>query len=97
MMEVTMAQRATERVEVRMRPEVLARIREAADRSHLTVSAFVTAAALERADDVIAQDKVWTVPAAQFDAMVASLDSPPVANPELVAALRVASQVVEHK
>ncbi len=91
-----MVQRATERVEVRMRPEVVARIREAAERSHLTISAFVTAAALERAEDVIAQDTMWTVPAAQFDAMVASLDNPPEADPGLVAALRLASHVVEH-
>ena len=89
-----MVQRATERIEVRMRPEVLARIREAAERRHMTLSAFMTAAALGSANEVIAQETVWTVPSAEFEAMVDSLDLAPVANPELVKALREAAGFV---
>ena len=96
-----MAQRATERIEFRVRPEVAARIRAAAEASHVTVSAFLTAAALARAEDLLAENLgagnlVWEVPPEEFEQMVASLDQPLVVNPQMVAAMREALQTISH-
>lgn len=96
-----MAQRATERIEFRVRPEVAAQIRAAAEASHVTVSAFLTAAALARAEDLLAAglvagNLVWDVPSEEFDDMMASLDQPPVVNPHMVAAMRDALRTISH-
>lgn len=92
-----MAQRATERIEVRVRPEVAAQIREAAQASHMTVTAFLVSAALERAEEVFADKVVWVVSDREFDQMVTELDEPATPNENLVAALRQAHQLIDHR
>lgn len=80
---------ATARIEVRVSPEVKARIEDAASLGDTTVSNFVIAAATARADDVLRRHETHTtVPAAFFDDLIASLDEPAQANPALVAAIR---------
>ena len=49
-----MARLASERVELRMRPDAEQVIREAAALEHVSVSAFLTAAGVERAERVLA-------------------------------------------
>lgn len=91
-----MAQRATERIEFRVRPEVAERIREAADASHMTVSAFITSAAAAKADEVLADKLVWKVSSEEFDRMLAWLDEPGEPNPNMVAAMRDALRTIKH-
>ncbi|WP_264033386.1 DUF1778 domain-containing protein [Mycobacterium riyadhense] len=46
----------------------------AAEQVHEPVSEFVRRAVAERAGRVLAQDQITVMPAAQFDALLASLD-----------------------
>jgi uncharacterized protein (DUF1778 family) len=66
----------TERVEARLAPDERARIRAAAAASHSSVSSFVVAAALEKADAVLAAHRLTVVPTDYFDRLLASLDDP---------------------
>ncbi|MGN6243835.1 MAG: DUF1778 domain-containing protein [Motilibacteraceae bacterium] len=62
--------RATARLEVRVRPEVKARIELAAELARVPVSDFVRSAAEEQADRVLAEHQTQTrVPADFFDAL----------------------------
>jgi uncharacterized protein (DUF1778 family) len=78
---------ATARLEVRVRPEVKARIERAAELAQVPVSDFVRSAAEERAEAVLAEHQTQThVPADFFDALLDALDAPPRANPALTKA-----------
>jgi uncharacterized protein (DUF1778 family) len=80
---------ATARIEVRVPPQVKARIESAASLEDTTLSSFVVAAVTERADEVVRQHETHTsVPAEFFDALIASLDEPAEVNPALVKAAR---------
>jgi uncharacterized protein (DUF1778 family) len=80
---------ATARIEVRVPPQVKARIESAATLEDTTISSFVVAAATERADEVVRQHETHTtVPAEFFDALIASLDEPAEVNPALAKAAR---------
>lgn len=91
-----MAQRATERIEFRVRPEVAERIRDAADASHMTVSAFITSAATAKADEVLVDKLVWKVSSEEFEEIQRHLDEPPTPNENLIAAFRRAREVILH-
>jgi uncharacterized protein (DUF1778 family) len=87
---------ATARLEVRVRPEVKARIEHAAELAQVPVSDFVRSAAEERADRVLAEHQTQTrVPADFFDALLDALDAPPRANPALAAAADRARTLLE--
>lgn len=92
-----MAQAASERVEMRMRPEVEQRLRAAADLEHVTLSAFITQAAVERADEVIAERNTWMVSPRLFDELAAALDAPPVPNRALAKAIADVDALVERR
>ena len=78
---------ATARLEVRVRPEVKARIEHAAELAQVPVSDFVRSAAEERAEAVLAEHQTQTrVPVEFFDALLDALDSEPRPDPALVAA-----------
>ena len=66
----------TERIEMRTDPESSARIAEAAEAKHVSVSAFVLEAAVKAADHVLARTDVTVMPAEQFDQLIESLDTP---------------------
>ena len=66
----------TERIEMRADAQSSARIAEAAEAKHVTVSAFVLEAAVKAADHVLARSDVTVMPVEQFDQLIASLDVP---------------------
>lgn len=63
------------RIEMRVDPETEALVSEAAAAVHESVSSFVARAARAEADRVLARAEVTLIPAAQFDEMIAALDS----------------------
>jgi uncharacterized protein (DUF1778 family) len=78
---------ATARLEVRVRPEVKARIEHAAELARVPVSDFVRSAAEERAELVLAEHQTQTrVPAEFFDALLDAPDTEPRPDPALAAA-----------
>lgn len=80
---------ATARIEVRVSPDVKAKIEYAAQLDASTVTNFVVAAAEDRAEEVLRQHETHTVvPADFFDLLIASLDETDVASPALVKAAR---------
>lgn len=78
----------TARIELRADVERAQRIRDAADLSRESVSAFVLNAASQRADQVIAAASVTVAPADWFDAVWQALEAPPSPNPALRARAR---------
>ena len=81
--------KADARIEVRVSAAVKTRIEYAARLDDLSVSGFVVAAAEQHADEVVRRHQKHTVvPADFFDALIAELDEPAVANPALTAAVR---------
>jgi uncharacterized protein (DUF1778 family) len=65
----------TERMEARLSPEEREQIERAASVAGLSVSAFMVGAAVDRADEIIAQSTATTVPADYFDTLLKELDS----------------------
>jgi len=80
-----MATRA-DRIEVRVQPERAERIRLASQLLQSSVSAFVVDAAVEKAEQVIADHAYTTLPGKYFDRLLAALDAPPVVIPALAKA-----------
>lgn len=79
----------TGRIEVRVSPELKARIEYAARLDDTSVSNFILTAAKERAEDVVRQHHSHTlVPAEFFDNLLEALDEPAAANDALVRAVR---------
>lgn len=66
----------TERIELRVTAEDKEIISEAAAMEHTTTTEFVREAVLERAQRVQARGNRTLMPAEQFDALVAALDTP---------------------
>ena len=64
----------TDRMEARVSPEERERIERAAAGAGLSASAFMVGAAVERAEEVIAEATTTTVPADYFDELLAALD-----------------------
>ena len=65
-------------------------ITEAAQAARMSVSAFVLRAASEEAGRLLARTDTTVMPAAQFDALIASLDTPDPAPRLRAAAARAA-------
>lgn len=66
----------TDRVEARVSPEERKCIERAASTAGLSVSAFMVGAAVERAEEIIAEATNTTVAADYFDGLLAALDEP---------------------
>ena len=64
----------TERMEARVSPDERERIERAAAASGVSVSAFMVSAAVDRAEEVIAEATTTIVPADYFDALLTALD-----------------------
>lgn len=86
---------ATARLEVRVRPDSKARLERAASLSNVPLSDFVRSAAEDRAERILADHESTTrVSAEFFDDLLAALDAPAVANPNLARAARRAAALV---
>lgn len=78
----------TDRVEARLSPEERERIGRAAAFAGESMSTFIVAAAVQRADDVIAEYSSTTVPSDYFDQLLAALDEEAEPSPRLAAAAK---------
>jgi uncharacterized protein (DUF1778 family) len=73
----------TEKLDLRLTPEAKQRLFAAAEVSQRSVSEFVLQSALERADETLADRRVFLLDAEQWSAFQAALDAPPKVIPEL--------------
>jgi uncharacterized protein (DUF1778 family) len=78
----------TARIELRAEPEQEDRIRTASRLLNQSMTSFVITAAVERANEVIANWSTTTVSAEFFDQMLAALDAPAEKNEALTEAVR---------
>ena len=78
-----------ERMTVRVTREQLDLFREAADLEGRNLSDFAVATLTDRANDVLAEQRVFRLTGARWDELMAMLDEPPVVRPNLADALRM--------
>lgn len=78
----------TARLNMRISPDALDTLREAAAAQQQDVTSFVLGAAMERARDVLLTDRVMRLSPAGMDQIEAALDAEPRVIPELAAAIR---------
>ena len=71
----------SEKLDLRLTPQAKQRIVAAADVLGRSVSDFVLTSALERAEEALAEKRVWNLTAEQWEKFHAALDAPPVFNP----------------
>jgi uncharacterized protein (DUF1778 family) len=76
----------TDRIETRVSPEQRARIERAAAFFGESLSSFMVSAAVQRADEVIAEQSATVVPPDYFDQLLAALDDDVEQSPGLTAA-----------
>ncbi|MCP3468487.1 DUF1778 domain-containing protein [Bradyrhizobium sp. CCGUVB23] len=76
----------TNRMNLRIKPEVKARLMRAAALRHTDLTSFVTQSALREADAVIAEADAINVSERDFARILDLLDNPPKANAKLRAA-----------
>ncbi|WP_407320342.1 DUF1778 domain-containing protein [Isoptericola halotolerans] len=75
----------SERLNMRLSPDALATIREAAAAQQQDVSAFVLGAAMEHAREVLLRDRVLQLTPPELDQVDSALDAEPREVPELAA------------
>ncbi|MFV2145427.1 DUF1778 domain-containing protein [Isoptericola sp. G70] len=75
----------SERLNMRLSPDALATIREAAAAQQQDVSAFVLGAAMEHAREVLLRDRVLQLTPRELDQVDSALDAEPSVVPELAA------------
>ena len=75
----------SERLNMRLSPDALATIREAAAVQQQDVSAFVLGAAMEHAREVLFRDRVLQLTPRELDQVDSALDAEPREVPELAA------------
>jgi len=73
----------SEKLDLRLTLDAKRRLSAAAAASHRSVSDFVLQSALERADETLADQRVFRLTAKQWAAFQAALDAPPRVIPEL--------------
>lgn len=76
----------TDRMNIRVKPEVKARLMRAAALRHTDLTSFVTQSALREAETVIAESDVIKVSERDFNRILALLDNPPKPKAKLRAA-----------
>lgn len=76
----------TNRMNLRVKPEVKARLMRAAALRHTDLTSFVTQSALREANAIIAEADVMKVSERDFARIVELLDNPPKPNAKLRAA-----------
>jgi uncharacterized protein (DUF1778 family) len=86
---------ATSRLDVRVRPDVKARMERAAALEQVPVSEFVRSAAEDRAERVLREHETRTVVPAEFlDDLLAALDAPGKPDAALSRAARRARKLI---
>ena len=88
---------ATQRLELRLRPEADRQIREAAAIAQTSVSKFLLDAGLERAQEIIDEQRTWRISESFFEELLSALDAPPVFNPALAKAAQRANELIERR
>lgn len=88
---------ATQRLELRLRPEADRQLREAAAIAQTSVSKFLLDAGLERAQEVIEEQRTWRVSESFFEELLSALDAPPVHNQALAKAVERANKLIERR
>lgn len=83
-----MARAASERLEVRLRPEQRREVELASALCQMSTSDFVREAVALRAEQVLSEEAATFVPADFFDGLLRALDEPPRANRALAEAAR---------
>jgi uncharacterized protein (DUF1778 family) len=73
-----------ERVEVRATPAQVAVIKQAAAVCGWTVTRFVLDTVVERAEEILREERALTLPNEVFDRFIAALDGPAQTVPQLV-------------
>ena len=76
----------TDRMNIRVKPEVKARLLRAAALRHTDLTSFVTQSALREAENVIAESDAIKVSERDFNRILELLDNPPKPNAKLRAA-----------
>lgn len=69
----------SDRIEARLSPDERARILRAAGFRGLSMSSFIVAAAVEKADEIISEQTVTKLPPDYFDQLLRALDEPEAA------------------
>jgi uncharacterized protein (DUF1778 family) len=80
-------ERRTEKLDVRVSPSAKAKLQAAASASHRSVSDFVMESALSRAEETLAERRVFGLDAEKWSAFQAALNAPPRPLPRLEALL----------
>lgn len=73
----------TEKLDLRLTPQAKQRLFAAAEAQQRSVSEFVLQSALERADEALADRRLFSVPPEKWEAFMAALDAPPRDVPRL--------------
>ena len=82
-----LTERRTEKLDVRVSPAAKAKLQAAAIAVHRSMSDFVMESALTRAEETLAERRVFGLDAEKWAAFQAALDAPPRALPRLQALL----------
>ncbi len=82
-----LAERRTEKLDVRVSPSAKAKLQAAASAAHRSVSDFVMESALSRAEEALADRRIFGLDAEKWAAFQAALDAPPRPLPRLQALL----------
>lgn len=80
-------ERRTEKLDVRITRSAKAKLQAAASASHRTMSDFVMESALSRAEEMLADRRIFTLDAKRWRAFQAALDAPVRPLPKLKALL----------
>ena len=83
----TVTERRTEKLDVRVSPSAKAKLQAAASSVHRSVSDFVMESALSRAEEALADRRIFGLDAEKWTAFQAALDAPARPLPRLQALL----------
>jgi uncharacterized protein (DUF1778 family) len=82
------ANKRTDRIDLRIHPEAKEALQAAALLRHKSVSEFILESALGAADEVLADRRYFSLNTEQWEAFQAALDAPPRALPRLERLMR---------
>lgn len=86
-MATPLAERRTEKLDIRISPSAKAKLQAAATSAHRQLSEFVLDSALARAEETLADRLVFQLDAERWTAFQAALDAPPRSMPQMKALL----------
>jgi len=91
-----MVRAASERIEVRLRPEQRREVEQASALLQMTTSDFIRETIAARAEQVLTEGAATLVPPDFFDSLLAALEEPPRANHVLAAAAKQVPEIARH-